>query len=833
MANYEQYGYSAYQYSVACQVHSYFKSAGWTENAIYGMLGNMMQESSLIPDSWQGGDVGNTAGGMGLVQWTPGTKLLNWCNNDNRNLDWKEINTQCQFIEYELNNGGQWQEKAYNTTFAQYVTMTESPGQMARIFCSNFEQAGDPVTSARVTYAQQWSEILGGATTEPSGTSNPGHSSSSNQGGKIIITVQSGDTLSQIAQTYNVSVQDILNWNPSITNANNIYVGERIVIYTTGNPSGSTSGTPAPSTKYRTNIPVVDISDDNGSVDFENLKSAGIEIIYIQSTNGMNELTFNNGDGTESYLEAYYNAAKKYGFKVGFYHFAVYGDQSAADQARFFYNTVKDYDDDCIYMVDIESSGNFPMANDPTEVQNWVSNFMSEFENCTDATIGMYGNRVAFNNTFNDSFAKYPLWSANWVENPCEQPIIMPSGTSYPGTLNYWNKWVGWQWNICTPAPNYCSSTGGIDLDVFTSDVFKDHADSQPLGNNPGTPSGGTPSVNSKPAINTGINYNTNGGINIGNQPTYNWNARVITSQIDILNLDGSSPGDYYTTAGDHITILDIDGDQQMALIQYPDQSAGVYQQGWIPSSYISQDYMDQTFYALWTNNVSNQQIIFHNGLVAETTLTAGVEITFLYTVEYNGTTYACVAYIDNNGNPESGYVPWSTGTLNMIGPDIPYYAKYGTEAVSLTFASNAVTKASAIDIVDINGISIPNSYTSTGDNILILGVYMEEELVYIEYPDQALGVYYTGYVSAECLLNGDISINSNSVSWNDSEGTYSMYGISTNDVLYDLNASQTIQYLYETSDGFACILFNNNNTTNELLETGYTSISNGYFNRN
>lgn len=53
------------------------------------------------------------------------------------------------------------------------------------------------------------------------------------------ITIQLGDTLSGIAEQYGVTVEDILNWNSSITNPNNISVGEQIVIYT--NEGGSTS----------------------------------------------------------------------------------------------------------------------------------------------------------------------------------------------------------------------------------------------------------------------------------------------------------------------------------------------------------------------------------------------------------------------------------------------------------------------------------------------------------------------------------------------------------------------------------------------------------------
>ncbi len=580
--------FNSSQIANAKQIFKYFHNKGWSTQAICGMLGNFsIEDPPLRADEWEiGMPPWGPETGYGIAQWTPATHLTDWCNIEK--IPYNKLSSQCACIQYELTHGVQFfPSDSYSMTASEYMVSTDSPYTLGLVWLANYERPANPYQPERGNLAEEWYSILSNLS-EGEINSIPTPSQSNNSipvtggGEKIVVTVEAGDTLSVIAEQYGVTIRDILNWNPNITNPNDIYVGEQIIIYTNSNEAPS-------------------------------------------------------------------------------------------------------------------------------------------------------------------------------------------------------------------------------------------------AGNN-------TPS---QPSINTGIDYNSNGGINIGSQPTYNWNAKVTTSQINILNFDGSSSGDYYTSAGDHITILDIAGDQQMALIQYPDQSAGIYQQGWIPSSYISQDYMNQTFYSLWTNNVSNQEIIFHNGVIAATTLTEGTEVTFLYTVEYNNTIYACIAYIDNNGNPESGYVPWSSGTLNMIGPDIPYYAKYGTEAVELTYSSNAVTQATSINIVDINGISIPNSYTTNGDNILILNVYMEEELVFIEYPDQALGVYYTGFISAENLINGNISINDNSVSWNDSSGTYEMYGISTSDILYSLQASQNIQYLYETSGGYACILFNNNDTTDLLLETGYTSISNGTFNRN
>ena len=58
-------------YANAKEIYNFFKSRGWTVNAICGLLGNMHWESDgLQPDINEMG-----GGGYGLVQWTPGTKL--------------------------------------------------------------------------------------------------------------------------------------------------------------------------------------------------------------------------------------------------------------------------------------------------------------------------------------------------------------------------------------------------------------------------------------------------------------------------------------------------------------------------------------------------------------------------------------------------------------------------------------------------------------------------------------------------------------------------------------------------------------------------------------
>ena len=107
--------------SNAKYIYNYFRARGWTAQAICGMLGNMQGDSGIIADieEREGG------GGYGLVQWTPKLKLVNWANA--RELNYRSVDTQCQRIQWELENGLQFiRTNAYPLTFKQYIASTES-----------------------------------------------------------------------------------------------------------------------------------------------------------------------------------------------------------------------------------------------------------------------------------------------------------------------------------------------------------------------------------------------------------------------------------------------------------------------------------------------------------------------------------------------------------------------------------------------------------------------------------------------------------------------------------------------------------------------------------
>lgn len=130
-------------------VYDYFISKGWTANAIAGMLGNMMVESSVNPWLFQHHnlDWSDPAaiiadhGGMGLTQWTPCNKYYSWAVG--AGLDPKSGTSMCDRIKHEEDNGLQWSlDNILQYNWAQYVSSTESPEILSRVFLWAYERPG-------------------------------------------------------------------------------------------------------------------------------------------------------------------------------------------------------------------------------------------------------------------------------------------------------------------------------------------------------------------------------------------------------------------------------------------------------------------------------------------------------------------------------------------------------------------------------------------------------------------------------------------------------------------------------------------------------------------
>lgn len=137
----------------------YLKNRGWSLNAVCGMLGNMQRESTINPGIWQNLDEGNTSLGYGLVQWTPTTNYLNWCESNG--LTPSEMDSNLKRIIYELNNGLQYYSTdEYPESFKEFSVSTKSVEYLVTAFLKNYERAGVEALDERIENGNYWYNYL-------------------------------------------------------------------------------------------------------------------------------------------------------------------------------------------------------------------------------------------------------------------------------------------------------------------------------------------------------------------------------------------------------------------------------------------------------------------------------------------------------------------------------------------------------------------------------------------------------------------------------------------------------------------------------------------------
>lgn len=137
---------------------NFFVSKGLTKIQAAGVIGNLMQESSVNPAAVEFGG----GPGRGIAQWSVGGR---WDTSRNDNVTWYAsahsesrgaLNTQLNFIWYEL------------TTFSGYglasLRAATTVTQAVTAFQDKYEICGTCDSSKRITFAQQALSAFGGST---------------------------------------------------------------------------------------------------------------------------------------------------------------------------------------------------------------------------------------------------------------------------------------------------------------------------------------------------------------------------------------------------------------------------------------------------------------------------------------------------------------------------------------------------------------------------------------------------------------------------------------------------------------------------------------------
>ncbi|SLN00286.1 Phage peptidoglycan binding endopeptidase [Brachybacterium faecium] len=147
----------------AWEIWVFLKDRGWSEQAVAGVLGNMEQESGIMPDISEGGG----GPGYGLVQWTSPNASESGRDYVQRKLktagikgDYRTIKVQLQLLEWDMLNGQYIPTSEYPYSASQFKKLTDITTATVA-FERNFERPA-ATHPERVSMAKSWYKKLHG-----------------------------------------------------------------------------------------------------------------------------------------------------------------------------------------------------------------------------------------------------------------------------------------------------------------------------------------------------------------------------------------------------------------------------------------------------------------------------------------------------------------------------------------------------------------------------------------------------------------------------------------------------------------------------------------------
>ena len=202
----------------------------------------------------------------------------------------------------------------------------------------------------------------------------------------------------------------------------------------------------------------IDVSEYQGYINYNSVRNAGIDIVYIRTSEGTNFI--------DPYFRENYNNAKAAGLKVGFYHYVTSrSTQEAIEEADYFASVINGTSPDCLLAMDFEYFGG--LSN--SEVNAISIAFLQRLEEVTGKKAIVYSDAYNAGNVFDSSLSSYPLWIAEY-------------GVEEPELFRNWSVWTGFQYS---DTGRVSGINGNVDLDRFTEDIFLDSTDAiSSSGNN-------------------------------------------------------------------------------------------------------------------------------------------------------------------------------------------------------------------------------------------------------------------------------------------------------------------------------------------------------------
>ncbi len=191
----------------------------------------------------------------------------------------------------------------------------------------------------------------------------------------------------------------------------------------------------------------IDVSQWQGYIEFEAVRRAGVELVYIKASEGT--------ESVDPFLFRNYANARNAGLRVGFYHYlTARTEEEAKAEAYHFVETVEGLVNDARLVMDIEDIAGLTRE----EVNQVAGAFLQAVQEHSGKQPAVYAGADNAARVLGEEFAVYPLWIAEYdVDEP---------------TMNHpWETWAGWQY---TDMGRVAGIQGHVDRDIFTDEILED-----------------------------------------------------------------------------------------------------------------------------------------------------------------------------------------------------------------------------------------------------------------------------------------------------------------------------------------------------------------------
>jgi lysozyme len=187
-----------------------------------------------------------------------------------------------------------------------------------------------------------------------------------------------------------------------------------------------------------TKIQGIDVSHFQGTVNWQEVKQAGMKFAIVKATEGQTSV--------DSQFTNNWQNIKAAGLLRGAYHFFDAGIDGTA-QARHFLQIAPVAAGDLPPVIDVEAAASANNATILQEVQNWLNTV----EQALNRLPMIYTTASFWNSHLNHNFGNYPLWVAEY-------------GVTVPKIPAGWSNWQFWQYS---QSGKVIGVTGSVDMDYF------------------------------------------------------------------------------------------------------------------------------------------------------------------------------------------------------------------------------------------------------------------------------------------------------------------------------------------------------------------------------